>query len=158
MMTVWKAIKSCAAFAVVAASLGLPSAAGADGFGPRVGLTGDPDQVHMGLHLPTLRMTPNLGFMPSFEAGIGEETTLFSANMDFKYAFNTQAGNWRPYLGAGPALHLLNHDDFDDELEVGVGIFGGMQTATRGGAFFGEMRLGLVDSPDFKFTVGWMFN
>ncbi len=157
-MKLWKVIQSRVVLAAFAASLGPVSAAGAtDGFGPRVGLTGDPDQVHLGLHVPTLRMTPNLGFMASFEAGVGDDTTLFSANMDFKYAFNTQAGNWRPYLGAGPALHLLNRDGYDDDMEVGIGIFGGMQTPTRGGAFFGEMRLGLVDSPDFKFTVGWMF-
>lgn len=143
------------AVAVVAA---LVSRADASGFGPRVGLTGDPDQVHLGLHLPTVPMTPQLGFMVSFEAGVGDNTTLLSTNLDFKYIFPTRAASWRPYAGAGPALHLLDRDQVDDDLEVGLGVFGGMQTATRSGAFFGEMRLGLVDSPDFKFTVGWMFH
>lgn len=134
------------------------SGARADGFGPRVGLTGDPDQVHMGMHFPTLPLSPNLGFMASFEVGVGDNTTLFSGNMDFKYIFPTRTGSWRPYAGVGPALHLLDRDNVDDDMEVGLGLFGGMQTATRSGAFFGEMRLGVADSPDFKFTVGWMFH
>jgi hypothetical protein len=102
-------------------------------------------------------MTPHLGFMVSFEAGVGDDTTLFSSNLDFKYVFPVRSASWRPYAGAGPALHLLDRDAVDDDLEVGLGVFAGMQTPTRSGAFFGEMRLGLVDSPDFKFTVGWMF-
>jgi hypothetical protein len=142
---------------VTAGVLGWAAAAAADGFGPRVGLTGDPDQVHFGLHFPTLRLAPNFGFMPYFEAGVGDDTTLFSGNMDFKYVFATRAASWRPYIGAGPALHFLNRDHVDDSMEVGMGFFGGMQTPTRSGAFFGELRLGLVDSPDIKFTVGWMF-
>jgi len=110
------------------------------------------------MHFPTLPLSPHLGFMASVEAGVGDNTTLFSFNMDFKYLFPTRTGSWRPYAGAGPALHLLDRDNVDDDMEVGLGLFGGMQTATRSGAFFGEMRLGLADSPDFKFTVGWMFN
>ncbi len=133
------------------------AATAANGFGPRLGLTGDPDQVHFGLHLPTLSLAPNFGFMASFEAGVGEDITLFSGNMDFKYVFRTRAGSWRPYAGGGPALHFLNRDNTDDSMEVGMGVFGGMQTPTSSGAFFGEVRLGLVDSPDIKFTVGWMF-
>jgi hypothetical protein len=81
---------------------------------------------------------------------------LFSVNFDFKYVFATRT-RWRPYAGAGPALHVLNRDNADDNTEVGLGLIGGLQTPTRSGAFFGEMRLGLVDSPDFKFTVGWAF-
>jgi len=136
----------------------VPSAAArADGLGPRVGLTADPDQVHFGLHLPTLTMAPNLGFMASFEAGVGDDSTLLAANLDFKYVFDAHAGSWRPYAGAGPAMYVFN-SDYDDDVEVGAGVFGGMQTPTRAGAFFGEMRVGLVDSPDVKFTVGWMFH
>ena len=142
----------------MAAVLTWAAVGAADGFGPRLGLTSDPDQVHFGLHMPTLPLANRFGFMASFEAGVGENTTLFSANMDFKYIFATRAGNWRPYAGGGPALHLLDRDNVDDSMEVGMGFFGGMQTPTSSGAFFGEMRLGLVDSPDIKFTVGWMFN
>jgi hypothetical protein len=137
-------------------SLAAASSVAAGGIGPRLGLTGDPDQVHVGLHVHAGDLAPNLAFVPSFDVGIGDETVLFSVNFDFKYVFATRT-RWRPYAGAGPALHVLNRDNADDNTEVGLGLIGGLQTPTRSGAFFGEMRLGLVDSPDFKFTVGWAF-
>lgn len=142
--------------AVFVAALFVASSASAAGIGPRVGLTGDPDQVHAGLHVDAMRMAPNFGFMPSFEVGVGNDITLFSANFDFKYAFATRT-SWRPYLGGGPALHFVNVDNGGDNTEVGMAFFGGMQTGTRSGAFLMELRLGLVDSPDVKFTVGWLF-
>ena len=143
--------------AVFVATLCAASSAFAAGFGPRVGVTGDPDQVHLGLHFDAVRMAPSLGFMPSFEVGVGNDVTLFSVNFDFKYAFDARAAAWRPYAGAGPALHFVNIDNGADNTEVGFAFFGGMQTGTRSGAFFTEIRLGVVDSPDFKFTVGWLF-
>lgn len=143
---------------VIAFAVTLLGASGATaaGFGPRLGLTGDPDQVHMGFHVDAARMAPNLGFMPSFEVGLGNDLTLFSANFDFKYAFRTRSA-WRPYMGAGPALHFVRVDNNTEDTEVGFAFVGGMQSGTRSGAFFTEMRLGMVDSPDFKFTVGWIF-
>src|SRR5262245_45778775 len=156
-MIVWKKTHGMQAAIVIAVLLAGASASWGQGFGPRFGLTSDPDQVHLGLHLPTLRMSPHLGFMVSFEAGVGDDTTLFSGNFDFKYVFSAHAGTWHPYMGGGPALHLADHDQFDDQMEVGLGIIGGMQTVTKGGGFFAEMRIGVVDSPDLKFTVGWMF-
>jgi hypothetical protein len=141
---------------VLAATLFAASSATAAGFGPRLGLTGDPDQVHMGFHVDAARMAPNLGFMPSFEVGVGNDLTLFSANFDFKYAFRTRTA-WRPYMGGGPALHFVRFDSNTEDTAVGFAFFGGMQSGTRSGAFFTEMRLGMVDSPDFKFTVGWLF-
>jgi hypothetical protein len=137
-------------------SLVVASSAAAGGIGPRVGLTGDPDQVHVGLHVHAGNLAPNFAFVPSFDVGIGDEIVLFSVNFDFKYVFATQT-RWRPYAGVGPALHVLNRDNASDDTEVGLGFIGGLQTPTRSGSFFGEMRLGLVDSPDFKFTVGWAF-
>ena len=135
---------------------GAASSAAAGGVGPRVGLTGDPDQVHVGLAVYAARLAPSLGFVPSFDFGVGNDVVLFSGNFDFKYVFAVKS-SWRPYLGGGPALHFLNRDNAGDDTEVGLGVVGGMQTATRSGAFFTELRLGLADSPDFKFTVGWLF-
>ena len=136
---------------------GAASAATAVGFGPRVGLTGDPDQLHMGLTVCSADVAPQLRFVPSVDVGIGNDLVLLSGNFDFKYVFPTQS-EWRPYMGGGPALHFIRYDNYDwEDTEVGAGVFGGMQTATRSGAFFTELRLGLIDSPDLKFTVGWLF-
>lgn len=133
------------------------SAAQAAGFGPRLGLTSEPDQVHVGMQLHLAQMAPSVSFVPSFEVGLGNDVRLFSANMDIKHRFTSRAASWRPYLGGGPAIHFIDRDGAGDESDVGLNFFAGMQTPTRQGAFFGEIRVGLIDSPDFKFTVGWMF-
>ena len=126
------------------------------GVGPRLGLTADPDQLHMGLHMHLADMTPRVSFEPSADLGVGSDIEVLSFNFDIRYRFSIRNSSWSPYLGAGPALHWVNYDG-DDSSEVGLGFFGGMQTRLRTSTFFTEMRLGLVDSPDLKFTVGWKF-
>jgi hypothetical protein len=132
------------------------SPAHAVAIGPRVGLTADPDQVHLGLHLHLADMTPRVSFEPSGDVGVGSDIELLSFNFDIRYRFSMRNSSWSPYLGAGPALHWVNSDG-DDNSEVGLGFLGGMQTRGRTSTFFTEMRLGLIDSPDLKFTVGWKF-
>jgi len=130
---------------------------GAAGLGPRVGLSIDPDQVHAGLHVHAAELSRNVAFDPSFDLGAGDDILLFAANFDFKYVFAKGMDRWRPFLGGGPGLFVSNYDGSGSNTDVGVSFVGGMQTATRRGYFFGEMRLGLVDSPDVKFTAGWIF-
>jgi len=131
--------------------------ASAAGVGPRIGLTIDPDQVHAGLHVHAAELSRHVAFDPSFDLGAGDDLLLFAANFDFKYVFSNRLDRWRPYLGGGPGLFVASYDGHDSNTDVGVSFIGGMQTATRRGYFFGEMRLGLVDSPDVKFTAGWIF-
>lgn len=124
--------------------------------GPRVGLTADPDQLHMGLHMHVGDMTPRVSFEPSADLGLGSDVEMLSFNFDIRYRFSIRNSSWSPYAGAGPALHWVSSDS-NDNSEVGLGIFGGMQTRLTSSTFFTEMRLGVVDSPDIKFTVGWKF-
>src|SRR5262245_8299697 len=85
----------------VVLGVGAASSAAAGGVGPRVGLTGNPDQVHFGLAIDGVRLAPNFGFVPSFDVGVGNDVTLFSGNFDFKYVFPVRS-SWRPYIGGGP--------------------------------------------------------
>lgn len=142
--------------AAIACVFGAGTAAAA-GIGPRVGLSIDPDQVHAGLHVHAAEMSQHVAFHPSFDFGAGDDIVLFAANLDFKYVFSQKMDRWRPFLGGGPGLFVSNYDGAGSNTDVGVAFVGGMQTATRRGYFFGEMRLGLVDSPDIKFTAGWIF-
>lgn len=128
----------------------------ATGFGPRVGITGDPDQVHMGLHVQAASMTPELTFVPSVELGVGSDREMVSVNFDIRYRFVTRS-RWFPYVGGGPGVHFLNQDG-NDNTDVGFSMLGGLQTRLQRTDFFTEMHLGLVDGPDFRFTVGWMFH
>ena len=141
--------------AVVACVTAVPASAA--GLGPRIGLSIDPDQVHAGLHIHAAELSRNVAFDPSFDIGAGDDILLFAGNFDFKYVFSSGVDRWRPYLGGGPGLFVVSYDGDESNTDVGVSFIGGMQTKTRRGYFFGEMRLGLVDSPDVKFTAGWIF-
>lgn len=143
--------------AVVTVIAALPAPVAAVEWGPRVGLTIDPDQIHGGLTFRAADFTERVWFVPSVEVGAGDDIVTVAGNMDVFYVFGRGSAQWRPFLGGGPAIFFYDSDDFDGETEVGLNIAGGMRTGTKSGAFFGELRLGLVDAPDFKFTAGWMF-
>jgi hypothetical protein len=144
----------CIAVAL-AAVYALP-AAGAE-VGPRMGLSIDPDQVHAGLVVRAAELTRHFAFQPSFDLGVGDALVGVAANMDFEYVFTQGRGHWSPYLGGGPGLFFWNSTRGDaSNTEVGMNFFGGLQEPTRSGSFFGEMRLGLMNNPQIKFTVGWL--
>ncbi len=137
--------------------LGFVTPVAAGPWGPRFGLTIDPDQVHAGMQFQAAQITPHVTFLPSFDLGAGDNMITVAGNMDFKYVFSQGPSHWRPYLGGGPGIFFVDVDNHDSNTDVGINLVGGMQTPTQSGLFFGEMRLGLVDEADVKFTVGWMF-
>lgn len=150
---------SIAAAALIAlAHAGTTSAAG---WGPRLGLTVDPDQVHFGAHVDAGYLADQLRFQPNFEMGIGNDMTLAAFNFDMLYLFNTRMDAWRPYAGGGAGANIVNRDNNrgnDSDLEAGLNLVGGIERSlSSGGRFLTELRLGLIDTPDLKWTVGWTF-
>jgi hypothetical protein len=134
------------------------------GWGPRGGLTIDPDQIHFGLHTDLGELGKNVRFQPNLEIGLGDNLTVFALNAEAFYQFQ---GEWAPYLGGGIGINHLrfDYDDdpsnpFDDDLsdsdtELGVNMLGGVELRDRDGdTFFLEGKFGLIDSPDFKLTLG----
>jgi hypothetical protein len=122
--------------------------------GVRGGLSIDPDQFYFGGHLETSALVDRLHFRPNVEVGIGDDLTLIAANMEFVYKFTTRRP-WNLYVGAGPALNVYMLDgpgDNDAETEAGFNALIGVEQA-RG--FFFEFKLGAIDSPEFKFGVGY---
>jgi hypothetical protein len=95
-------------------------------------------------------------FRPNAEVGVGNHLTLFSLNGEFVYDIPMKSSNrWVPYFGGGPAFLI-------GTVSTSVGRF----TDTGGGfnflggirqrkGFMGEIKLGAIDSPDFKLGVGW---
>jgi hypothetical protein len=129
-----------------------PAAAQDAGF--RGGISVDPDQFYFGGHLETSPLVDRLHFRPNVEVGFGDDLMVVAANMEFVYKF-PRRGDWGLYAGGGPALNIYSFDDVDDsETEGGVNVLVGVETAR--GLFF-EFKLGMIDSPDFKFGVGWTF-
>lgn len=130
------------------------SSAQAQDAGVRGGLSVDPDQFYFGGHLETSPLIDRLHFRPNVEAGFGDNLTLIAANMEFVYKF-PRRGDWGIYAGGGPALNIYMFDDVDDsETEGGLNVLLGVET--QRGLFF-EFKVGAIDSPDFKFGVGWTF-
>jgi hypothetical protein len=122
--------------------------------GIRGGISVDPDQFYFGGHLETSPLIDRLYFRPNVEVGFGDDLTLIAANMEFVYKFTTRRP-WNIYAGGGPALnvYMLDGDgDNDSETDAGVNVLVGVEQSS--GLFF-EFKIGAIDSPDFKFGVGY---
>jgi len=135
--------------ATMAAVLLLPSSASAQSVGVRVGASADPDQFYFGAHLETPPVVEGLYFRPNAEIGIGSDLNLVALNFELVYKFSSQRA-WTVYAGGGPALNLI-FTERRDHAEGGLNVLGGVEH--RGG-FFVEVKLGAMDSPDFKIGVG----
>ena len=119
--------------------------------GVRGGISVDPDQFYFGGHLETSPLINRLYFRPNVEVGVGDDLVLIAANMEFVYKF-TANRPWNVYAGAGPALNIYMVDDTDSETDAGFNIMVGVEQSR--GLFF-EFKIGAIDSPDFKFGVGY---
>ncbi len=132
----------------------LATPAAAQDAGIRGGVSIDPDQFYVGAHLETSPLVDRLHFRPNVEVGFGDDLMLLAANMEFAYKFTTRRP-WNFYVGAGPALNVYMFDtpgDNDTETEAGFNALLGVESSR--GLFF-EFKFGAIDSPDFKFGVGY---
>ena len=133
------------------------------GFGPRIGFSSGPDQLVFGGQLIIGEIAPNITFDPSLEFGFGDHQTVITTNFDLHYHFDASASSWRPYAGAGVAVNFVTFDsdtfgNKESETDVGGSLIGGASVPTKAGnRFFGELKLGLGDTADFKLMVGWNF-
>lgn len=135
------------------------------GWGPHFGVTVDPDQVHVGMHLHFGTRGEGVRFQPNFDIGFGDDITLIALNFDVVYRFRGGRADWAPFIGGGLGANFYDWDDdrfdpgdnFDDEdVEPGFNIVGGVDHGVGGGnRFYIEGKLGLIDAPDLKLTVGW---
>ena len=125
----------------------------AQNVGIQSGLSADPDQFYFGGHLETSALVDRVHFRPNVEVGLGNDLTLITANMDFVYKFLTNRNGWGLYAGGGPALNIFMVND-DSNSEAGLNFLVGVYQER--GLFF-EFKVGAMDSPDFKFGVGWTF-
>ncbi len=125
------------------------------GVGVRAGVSADPDQFYFGAHFDTGPIFDRLSFRPNLEVGVGDNGVAVDGNFEFVYWWRFPRHPWQFYAGAGPAVAVFRHDqEHGDDTHVGPGfniLFG---LAHRGG-FFTEIKVGLIDSPEFKFGVGY---
>lgn len=120
--------------------------------GVQAGVSVDPDQFYFGGHIETSPLVERVRFRPNVDIGIGEDLTLVAFNFDFTYAF-TSNRPWNLYAGGGPAINWFDFDS-GSETEAGFNFLVGAKA--RNGLFF-EMKIGVMDSPNLKFGVGYTF-
>jgi hypothetical protein len=125
----------------------------AQGVGVMAGVSADPDQFYFGVGYETEELLERLRFRPNLEVGVGDDATLITVNFEFAYRIPIQRKPWSVYVGGGPALVISNsHDDTD----AGGGFNILLGLAHRRGLFT-EIKVGVIDSPGFKFGVGYRF-
>jgi hypothetical protein len=131
------------------------------GWGPRVGVSLNPDQVHFGAHLDFGQFANHIRFQPNLELGFGDDVKLFTANAEAAYRFSAQWNVWSPYLGGGVGANIKSVDvgnDTKTHTDLGVNLLGGIEKGlANGDRFFIEGKFSLNDVPDAKVTVGWTF-
>ena len=114
------------------------------------------DQFHLGMDLRAGEVLPNVEFTPNFELGLGDDATILSINGDLAYQFTELVTSpWGMYGGGALSLHYI---DFNDNSDTDLGLnllFGFTKVFTNGHLGLAEIRLGLLDSADFKLTFGY---
>ena len=152
----------------------LPASAelGLRGWGPRVGLAADPDQVLFGFHFDVGDVATKLRMVPNVQLGIGDDVTVLEGTLPLHYVFGKTGAGFAPYAGGGLAVAWFDvdregdgpgngngNDDFDDsDVELGVKAIGGLEWSLGGRKkFFVELSLGIGDLHDFQAVAGWTF-
>ena len=128
-------------------------------FGVRAGAGLDPDQFHFGVHIITEPLMDNFTFRPNLEVGVGSDITAIAANFEFAYRIPVPKRPFSFYIGAGPALNIYRFGDSfpqsgDTDAGGGFNILIGIE---HGNGLMGEFKIGTIDSPEVKFTVGYTF-
>lgn len=135
------------------------SAMAQTGFGLRAGVTIDPDQFHFGGHYITEPLISKLSFRPNLEIGIGSDVTSVAANFEFAFQIPVPKSDFSAYIGAGPALNIYRFGETgnrpaDTDAGGGFNVLVGVEHEE---GLFGELKVGTVDSPEIKLTVGFTF-
>lgn len=135
---------------------------GLRGWGPRVGLAADPDQIVAGVHFDLGEFAPQIWFQPDVVLGVGDDVTSLVASAPVWYRFEGASDKITPYAGGALAVGLFDVDrpgkSSDSSVEIGLQIGGGGEWRLRQGRKFQlELRLDLLDVWDALVIAGWTF-
>ena len=129
--------------------------------GPRVRYTSFDgiSQMHFGAHAKLSDLFPNVQFTPNIEMGFGDDLTLVTLQGDLSYRFTELVSfPWELYGGGCLALNYLKPANFDSDFQLGLSALAGISKALNNGdELLLETRFGILDSPDFKLTLGYTF-
>lgn len=126
----------------------------AQGYAVRTGASISPDQVFVGGQYEFGPVSERLWIQPNADLGFGDNVTLVAMNFDVVYRKAIgQRSTWTAFAGGGPAMNWYRFDGFS-QTEMGVNVVGGVRHAK---GLFTEVRLGFLDSPDWRFGAGYTF-
>jgi len=132
---------------------------GIQGYGPRIGVSIDPNQLVLGGHVDMGDPFPQTAWLfPVLELGLGDNTTVLSLGSDLLFRVRETFGVWNPYGGAEIAFLLTDPSGGDVATDIGLSLVGGVaKELAPSGRFAGEVKFGIIDSPTVKFLVRWTF-
>jgi len=142
--------------------------AGPLAFGPRAGLSFNPDQFFVGGHANLPDMIPIVNMKPSVEVGFGDNLKLFAFNFEATYDLpDLVYEGFQGYVGGGPSINIwkwdfdgplpAGHDDTETEFGVSA-LIGARRNVGLTQSMFFEFKLGLTDeTPDMKLVAGMTF-
>jgi hypothetical protein len=123
--------------------------------GLRAGASGSPNQFFLGGHIETGPVADHVTFRPNVEVGVGDGLTVLTINLEFVYHVPIRHHPWSVYVGGGPAAVIVSpRGRGQSDGGGGFNLLLGLQ-ARRG--LFTELKVGFLDSPEVKFTVGYAF-
>jgi hypothetical protein len=136
--------------------------AGLLGWGPRVGISVEPDQFFFGGQADYGYFLKIIRLQPNFEIGFGDSATLVTINFDAAYRPVQAGSSWTPYVGGGIGVNFysweIEYGHRKNATKVGVSALGGIGREWPNGArFFLEVKLGVINSPDIKILAGGTF-
>ncbi len=129
-------------------------------YGVRMGATLDPDQFHIGGHIISDPLVQNLSFRPNLEFGIGDKMFTTAFNLEFAYSIPVPNNEFAFYVGAGPALNIYRYSNDHPQHGGNTDATGGFNILLgieHENGLMGEFKVGTIDSPDVKFTIGYTF-
>lgn len=153
---------------LMAVALGSAPALAGDrlqGWGPRVGLSSDPDQAIGGVHWNLGTGHDQLRLAPNVQVGFGDDHTILEGTVPVHWMFNKVEADFTPYAGGGLAIAWIDRDlppnskADDTEVELALKAIGGLEWRLSGGTdFFVELNLEFGDIHDFQAVAGWTFH
>ena len=129
------------------------------GIGILAGVSAAPDQFYFGGNWMAAKVATNFWFRPGAEVGFGNSQTVVGINGEFIYLLDIHKSPWSVYFGGGPALIIDTvHNDppVSNNTTVGPG-FNFLAGIRKSKGLFSEIKVGVMDSPEFKFGIGYTF-
>jgi hypothetical protein len=123
-----------------------------------VGFSLSPDQFVVGGQVDFGYLFKNANLFGVGEVGFGDDVTVWSFAGGLVYKAAGAWESWTPYGGGEIGLIIADATDAGSSTDLGVSAVGGIEKSIGNGSRFGvELRVGIVDTPDFKAAALWTF-